>query len=218
MSTDQRSFMISPVGVLDTDGPFLLLLDVSLPDANKQRHQEEEPQHTGADLHDLHVADHGRNLEGLRISQDLVVGLGASTGCWVSSGRPEAAGRSGRCHQLLYRRSLQDTDWTNTRPPRCGTCKTSMHHCERLDSNRWFPLTGTNPDFMVTSTQNNVSGELEPLMPTSTSAVAMATGVAVALCVHFITIKRLIGKVALSLESLVVSEVLSALLYCEEDF
>lgn len=80
VSTDQRSFIISPVGVLDADGPFLLLLKVSLPDAHKQRHQEEEPQHTGADLYDLHVADHGRNLEELRINQDLVAGLRARTG------------------------------------------------------------------------------------------------------------------------------------------
>lgn len=55
-----------PVGVLDADRLLLLLLllpDVSLPDANKQRHQEEEPQHAGADLHHLHVADQRRNLK-----------------------------------------------------------------------------------------------------------------------------------------------------------
>lgn len=122
---DQSAFTISPVGVLDTDGPLLLLLNVSLPDADEQRHQEEEPQHTGADLHDLHVADDGRNLEESDRS-GLGGPLGASAGGPGGCGPPGAAGRSGRYHRRLYRRSLRDTGWRNTRPPRCGTCKTCV--------------------------------------------------------------------------------------------
>lgn len=54
--------VVLPVRVLDTDRLLLLLLDVTLPDANKDADQEEQAKHAGANLHDFHVADHRRHL------------------------------------------------------------------------------------------------------------------------------------------------------------
>lgn len=59
--------VVLPVRVLDTDRLLLLLLDVTLPDANKDADQEEQAKHAGANLHDFHVADHLRHLADVRL-------------------------------------------------------------------------------------------------------------------------------------------------------
>lgn len=61
--------LLLPIGVLDADRLLLLLLNVTLPDANEDANQEQQSEHAGTDLHDFHVADHWRYLinDGLRI-------------------------------------------------------------------------------------------------------------------------------------------------------